>query len=394
MSGSHDAVVLGGGPGGTTAALLLARAGWSVALVERKAFPRRKVCGEYLSATNRPLFRRLGLEDLFDATAGPEVCRVGLFAASDCLDADLPCPGGWGRALARDRLDPLLLDSAARAGVEVLQPWQATGLTRTGAGYLCRARSDNGAETELRAPVVVLAHGSWDVTSLPTQQARGPARGSDLFGFKAHFRESALAPGLMPLLAFPGGYGGMVHCDGGRVSISCCVRRDVLQRLRAGSSLPAGDVVQAYLESVCLGVRRALDGATRDGSWLAAGPIRPGVRVRPDGGLFAVGNAAGEAHPVVAEGISMAMQSAWLLTRRLTRWRQLDGDPRSLPEVGGAYARAWRGAFVPRLTASVALAQWAMRTSTLGASLPLVRRWPRLLTWGARWSGKATRVVY
>jgi len=62
---NHDAIVIGGGPAGTTVALLLARAGWSVALVERKSFPRRKVCGEYLSATNLPLFDHLATGLLF-----------------------------------------------------------------------------------------------------------------------------------------------------------------------------------------------------------------------------------------------------------------------------------------------------------------------------------------
>src|SRR5437016_2497832 len=56
-----DAVVIGGGPAGATAALLLAEAGWAVALIEQKQFPRRKVCGEYLSATNWPLLTRLGI---------------------------------------------------------------------------------------------------------------------------------------------------------------------------------------------------------------------------------------------------------------------------------------------------------------------------------------------
>ena len=55
METSFDAVIIGAGPAGSAAAIWLARAGWSVALVEKQAFPRRKVCGECMAASNRPL---------------------------------------------------------------------------------------------------------------------------------------------------------------------------------------------------------------------------------------------------------------------------------------------------------------------------------------------------
>jgi flavin-dependent dehydrogenase len=135
-----------------------------------------------------------------------------------------------------------------------------------------------------------------------------------------------------------------------------------------------------------------LSGATRDGPWLAAGPIRPGFRLRPAGGVFRVGNAAGEAHPVVAEGISMALQGAWLLAERLVAARR---GPRSASwaVVASDYARAWRQAFGPRLVASAAIAHWAMHPAAVAGAVPFIRRLPALLTWGARLSGKATRVV-
>ncbi|MGZ5657902.1 MAG: NAD(P)/FAD-dependent oxidoreductase, partial [Caldimonas sp.] len=61
MSTRFDAVVVGAGPAGSAAATLLARAGWSVALVERQRFPRRKVCGECIAASNLPLLDALGV---------------------------------------------------------------------------------------------------------------------------------------------------------------------------------------------------------------------------------------------------------------------------------------------------------------------------------------------
>jgi flavin-dependent dehydrogenase len=55
MPKRYDAIVIGGGPAGSTTALMLARAGWAVALIEKSQFPRSKVCGEFISAST---FRR------------------------------------------------------------------------------------------------------------------------------------------------------------------------------------------------------------------------------------------------------------------------------------------------------------------------------------------------
>jgi flavin-dependent dehydrogenase len=394
----YDALVIGGGPAGSATALLLARADWSVALVERKEFPRRKVCGEYLSATNLPLLDHLGVGAAFRDLAGPPVRRVGLFAGRALLSADLPRPGGthaeWGRALSREHLDMMLLDEARRAGAEIHQPFTVTSLRHDGDLRCCEARSSDGEQSlTLTARVVVAAHGSWEAGTLPTQPVRLPPAPSDLLGFKAHFITADLPAGLMPLLAFPGGYGGMVHCDGGRISLSCCVRRDQLDQVRAQCPGGAGEAVQAHIEASCLGAAKVLDAAQRDGPWLAAGPIRPGIRLHCRGGIFPVGNAAGEAHPVIAEGISIALQSAWLLARGLIAWRR-DGAARDrLAAVAATYTDAWRKRFAGRLHASQAIAHWAMHPGLVAATVPLLRCFPALLNWSSRLSGKASRMV-
>src|SRR5215468_3951096 len=128
MSERYDAIVIGGGVAGATAAILLAGAGWSVAVVEKRAFPRRKVCGECVAAPNLALLEALGVGAAFDALAGPPLERVALYAGDDEVRASLPRMRGsspWGRALGREKLDTLLVEQAVGLGAQVWQPWSA-----------------------------------------------------------------------------------------------------------------------------------------------------------------------------------------------------------------------------------------------------------------------------
>jgi flavin-dependent dehydrogenase len=392
----YDAIIIGAGPAGSTAALMLARAGWSVALVEKTSFPRRKVCGEFISATSLPLLDELGVLSEFLERAGPEVRRVGLFARDVVVTAPMPRAmnrsGQCGRALGREHLDLLLVQAAERAGAEVWQPWKAVGLCRSGGGHGCIIASAENSK-ELTAPIVIAAHGSWDHGSLPTQ-ANNTHKPSDLLAFKAHFTDCDLPVDLMPLLAFPGGYGGMVRSDGGRVSLSCCIRRDRLRECReAFKGAHAAEALLHHVKSSCEGVRAALDNATLDHAWLSAGPIRPGLRQCFVDGIFLIGNCAGEAHPIVAEGISMAMQSAALLSRRLIARQGNALAGLGIAAIGRDYAADWKRSFALRIYAAAWFANLAMSPTAAVALLPVLKCAPRALTLGAYLSGKTNQAV-
>ena len=408
---TYDAIVIGAGPAGGSVALTLARHGWSVAIVEKSAFPRRKVCGEYISASNLVLLDRLEIGDAWRIDAGPEIRRVGFFSGETCVEAPMPdakyrpfAKDGFGRALGRDVLDALLLQAARSAGAAILQPCRAVAIDRDGDMQKVRiqARDENSDDetTTLRAPVIIAAHGSWEPGPLPSQLEKA-SRPSDLLGFKAHFTGSSLAPDLMPLLAFPGGYGGMVLSDHGRLSISCCIRRGMLARLRRNHGpghddpkqddhVPAAEAVFRHLMASCQGVSDALDGACLDGRWLAAGPIRPGIRACYEKDIFRVGNAAGESHPIIAEGISMALQSGWLLARELAGAPSGRGGREA---AGRRYQAAWRKLFSTRVYAAAAIARMAIGPGGAVLMGAAVRIFPQTLTLGAHISGKTRPIT-
>ena len=293
----------------------------------------------------------------------------------------------WGHALGREWLDLELLAAAARAGARVLQPCRVEACEDEGDTWRFELAGPDGRQ-QVRARVAIAAHGSWERHSPLGETRRASAAGGDLLGFKAHFRAARLPAGSMPLVIFPGGYAGLVASDDGRTSFSCCIRRDTLQACRSGHRHEAaGEAVLAYVAAQCRGAREALEGAAREGPWLSAGPIRPGVRTLARGRLFAVGNAAGEAHPLVAEGLSMATQSAWLLAVELAA---ADGlSDAALARARAGYARAWRRQFEGRVHASRLFATLAEVPAAARVAAGLMRHAPDILTWGARRSGKA-----
>jgi flavin-dependent dehydrogenase len=165
MTSVYDAIVIGGGPGGSTLATALTRAGRSVVLLEREKFPRFHV-GESLLPFSLPIFDRLGVHEKIRA-AGYQT-KHGAFFWNESNGTTRPVVFANGRdpnhpmayQVKRADFDDLLLKHAASCGAQVREETAVEHVLFEGERAVgVRARSVGGAPEEIRAKVVVDASG-------------------------------------------------------------------------------------------------------------------------------------------------------------------------------------------------------------------------------------------
>lgn len=138
MKTSYDVVIAGGGPAGSTAALVLARAGFSVCVLEKDKHPRFHI-GESILPRTTPLLKQLGIEQ--DVLALTHVPKFGAeFGFGNDLKtrkfsfADGLIPGSVVFNIERSKFDKLLLDKAREAGAEVFEQRPVKSITKLAEG--------------------------------------------------------------------------------------------------------------------------------------------------------------------------------------------------------------------------------------------------------------------
>ncbi len=120
----HDVLVVGGGPSGSSCAYWLAEAGWDVALVEAKVFPRDKTCGDGLTPRSVRQLADMGLEGALAGAHRYGGMRTHAYGrVLDLAWPEHPTFPDYGYVISRHDLDGLVNDRAAKAGATV---WQGT----------------------------------------------------------------------------------------------------------------------------------------------------------------------------------------------------------------------------------------------------------------------------
>ena len=358
MSTPFDAIVVGAGPAGSATALLLARAGHEVLLLDRRAFPRPKPCGDCLSPEASRVLDRLGL--LVDVLAARPARLRGWRIISPCGHAFeatfATAANGDPRvetaiSLRRELLDAVLLEGARRAGADARTGIHVTDVIRDTAGCVSgvEARDHGGRTLRLHARLVIGADGLRSVIARRLGLIR---RGPKLrkLSLTAHVRGVADLGGFGEMHLAAGACVGVApveEVDGDDVAPSALANVTlVVDAGRFGRDAardPHAFFARALARFPALAARLPpLEPRLR---LLASGPFDWPTRTVVADGAALVGDAASYFDPFTGQGIHQALASAELLAEEADRaLRSGDVSARALQRYAARRRRALREA--------------------------------------------------
>ncbi len=351
-----DVAVVGAGPAGCAAAIELARAGAKIGLLEKAAFPRDKLCGEFLSPVGARVVEELGCGRQFHAAQPAPIERAVVVTASGAR-LEFPFPArAYG--LSRLRFDHLLARAALAAGAQLIEKAEIVRLENATQTLSTR----DGRKFQSR--MVLLASGRHSLLQpLTSDSSTGrtalrPARrekqaNPTYFAFKAHYRGECA--GRVELYFFPCGYCGLAPIEGGRVNLCCLVEK---------SLLATGSAEQVLARVPAL--RARLAGWRREEPFLFTGPVSMGWR-RPPSDLLVAGDAALFPDPFTGQGMSVALENGRMAARHaLSGSEAVSESSEAVSESIEAYSRELQRRFGGQLRAArllrAATTPWLERT--------------------------------
>ena len=318
--GVWDVIIVGAGPAGAMAACQLARTGLRTMLLDRRSFPRTKVCGACLNLVALDVLRSAGMEDVLSGHQGMTLKALRLGMAGRSVEFSLP----GGIAISRARLDAALVDAAHRAGAVFLP----------GTCGLVGARDAKSRRVDLlqpsrkvtaRARVVLVATGLGQTHFEDESVVRSDAAKKSRIGAGCiidHFPD-CYEEGVVYMALGKAGYVGMVRIEDGKLNVAAAF--DVNYVKQSGDlGTAAGRIVSCSTF--------VSPPALRDARWQGTPLLTR--RTRPIAGerFFLIGDATGYAEPFTGEGMAWALltgrEIAPLVEKGVDHW-----DP--------ALPRAW-----------------------------------------------------
>jgi geranylgeranyl reductase family protein len=377
-----DVLIVGGGPAGALTALILARAGVHVTVLDRATFPRDKLCGDSLNPGAMAILARHGLASAVSARALAVHGMMLTGPGGAVVRARYP-PGVSGCSIRRRDLDRVLLEQASSAGARVEFATRVSGPI---AGQTARGWHVSGVDVQRRsgverrtAKVVIAADGRRSTLGLALGLVRHPRR-PRRWAIGAYFESVAGLGDMGEMHVRRDHYIGVAPVPDGLTN-ACLVVTE--QQARAVG--PRNALEQALTSDPMLAER--FRGAHPVSNVAVLGPLAVDASAAGVEGMLLAGDAGGFVDPITGDGLRLALSSAELAAAAALE--TLHGAP----DVHRRLAHRRRRAMGVKLFANRRLRALVGRPSGVEAMAALARLWPGALAPLADYAGDVTSSV-
>jgi len=297
--GMWDAVVIGAGPAGSVVAMVLARWGQRVLLVDRAAFPREKVCGCCLSPAAVETLNELGLGTMLDMHHAAPMDRFDLRIAHRRLEV----PMRGGRVISRSRFDTALAEEAIAGGAAFL-PHCLASIGAPGDMNRPVHLNSNEQRFEAKARLILAAGGlGFAIDGSNQHHLRDPMWSRSRLGGSAIVADDGvdLPAGTVRMIVARRGYVGFARLEDDRLAVGGAFDPSLVRDCGGLAGAAARVLGECRIDAPeQLAAMR----------WLGAPQLtRRPARVATQR-VLAVGDAAGFVEPFTGEGMTWAIQTA------------------------------------------------------------------------------------
>lgn len=370
MNSRNDAIVIGAGPAGCSAAIYLARRGLEILLLDKARFPRPKACGEGIMPAGIPILEELGVLDEVERS-GRRIRGIQFIGRKGALATGLFTEGRYALAIHREILDRILVERARSfRNIEVLESHAIkrplfeneilTGFEIEG------VRADTpSALRQVFARHHVICDGSASATAEAMGlKKRFPKR--KRYGMRTRFQGVEGLEDLVQVFFLDGGEIYLAPQSGEKNALVALLVEE--SRMKAQF---AGRTQEGFFEMIrsCRPLAERMERAVQQTGIIGLGPL--GGRREPwkGPGWWLAGDAASSLDPITGEGIALALENGKIAAEEI------------LGPIRGSYQRRRRKLFRKKGLLARFLLATSTRPSVSDFVIRQLSRRPQICEW-------------